>query len=78
MQPKKLSPSLGLICFHFKPVLQSGLSWDLDVFYVAGTTHCVSQGMTVPATSHLQARSECRLPQTGARPARSSSPWLFP
>lgn len=41
------SPRSARICFHFKSVLQSGLDWDLYVFYVASTTHCASQEMTV-------------------------------
>lgn len=36
------SPRSAPICFHFKPVLQSGLGWDLYAFYVAYTTHCAS------------------------------------
>jgi len=56
------------ISFHFKPVLQSGLDWDLYAFYVACTTHCASQEMTVPATSGLQHQSNCRWPKTRAKP----------
>lgn len=66
------------ICFHFKPVLHSGLNWGLDVFYVAYATHCVSSGMTVPATSSLQLKSDCRFPETRAKPARFFLSTIFP